>query len=123
MKIKSIELLGAQHPLCFSMTASQNLTERFGSLGAMAEQLISDDIPTRVDAINDALTELMKAGRIYAKARGEELPPELPCRVADALPASFTSPVALILSVMQGDSKREVEVEDTGKNAEATLNR
>lgn len=123
MKIKTIELLGEQHPLCFSMTASQNLTERFGSIQAMGEQLMSDDRSIRVDAINDVLTELLRAGRIYAKAKGEELPREITCKPVDIMPPDTAEPVALIISVLAADAKREVEVENTGKNAEATLNK
>lgn len=121
MNIKTIELLGEQHPLCFSMTAAQNLTEKFGSLQAMGEQLMSDDVSIRREAINDALMELLRAGRVYAKAKGENIPPEIPCKVADILPPDTATPVALIVSVMAADAKREVEVEGGRKNAEATL--
>lgn len=121
MNLKYIELLGQKHPLCLSMTAAQNLTKRFGSIEAMGEQLMNEDVSIRRDAINDILTELMRAGRIYAKAMGEDLPKELACQVADILPPDTVQPVGLILSVMMDDGKREVETEGSGKNADATL--
>lgn len=123
MNIKTIELLGEQHPLCFSMTAAQNLTERFGSIQAMGEQLMSDDVSIRREAINDALTELLRAGRVYAKAKGDALPREITCKLADIMPPDTAAPVALIISVLTADTKREVEVENSRKNAEATLNK
>lgn len=123
MELHHIELLGERHPLCFSMTAAQNLSRHFGSIQEMGEQLMHEDVSIRRDAINDALAELLKAGRVYAKAKGEPLPPELPCRVADVLRPETAPVVSLILAVMQGDAKREVEVEGDKKNAGATLSR
>ena len=117
MKIKTIELLGEEHPLCFSMTAAQNLTEQFGSLNAMSDQLVSDDVKVRFDAINDVLAELLRAGRVYAKARGDTLPGEITCKAADILAPGMNEIIELIFSVMTGDNKREVEMESTRKNA------
>ncbi len=123
MNLKTIELLGEQHPLCFSMTAAQHLTRRFGSIREMGEQLMHEDITIRTDAVNDALTELLKAGRIYAKALGETLPPEIPCKVADILQPKTAPLIALIIAVLQEDTAREVETEGGEKNAQATLRR
>ncbi len=120
MNLKTIELLGEQHPLCFSMTAAQNLTRHFGSMEEFGEQLMHEDATIRRDAVCDGLTELLKAGRIYAKAMGEPLPKELPCAVADILRPETAPLVALIVAVVQGDARREVEIEDNGKNAVAT---
>ena len=121
MNLKMIELLGEQHPLCFSMTVAQNLTRHFGSMEQFGEQLMHEDATIRRDAVCDALTELLKAGRIYAKAMGEPLPKEIPCQVSDILRPETAPLVALIVSVMQSGAKREVETEDSGKNAVATL--
>lgn len=121
MKLHYIKLLGEQHPLCFSMTAAQNLTEKFGSMEEMGDQLMGDDVGMRRTAINDALMELLRAGRAYARAKGDALPKELPCAVSDVIGPETLPQVALILSVMKGDSAREVTTEETGKNGEATL--
>lgn len=120
MERQYIELLGEKHPLCFSMSAAQRLTERFGSLDEMGAQLGSEDASIRRDAINDALEELMQAGRVYAKALGEPLPPQLPCKPADVLPPQTAPVLALILRTMRGDSQRDVEAEGSVKNVEAT---
>lgn len=122
MNLKTIELLGEQHPLCFSMTAAQNLTRHFGSMEQFGEQLMHEDATIRRDAVCDALTELLRAGRKYATAVGDPLPRELPCAVSDILPPTTAPLVALLVSVMRSDAQREVEIEDSGKNAVATLN-
>ncbi len=122
MNLKTIELLGEQHPLCFSMTAAQNLTRHFGSMEQFGEQLMHEDATIRRDAVCDALTELLKAGRKYATAVGDPLPKEIPCKVSDILRPETAPLVALIVAVMQGDARREVEIEGNGKNAVATLN-
>lgn len=120
MKLHYIELLGERHPLCFSMSAAQNLADKFGSIEEMGNQLICDDVSTRRAAINDALGELLRAGRAYAKAKGDDLPKELACAVADVIGPDTIQPITLILSVLRGDSAREITTEDTGKNGEAT---
>ena len=120
MKLHYIELLGEKHPLCFSMTAARNLTEQFGSIEEMGAQLMSNDVNTRRSAVNDCLKELLKAGRIYARAKGDPVPRELTCEVADLVGPETVPLVALILNVIRKDSVREVEIEDTGKNAGAT---
>ena len=120
MELQYIELLGEKQPMCFSMTAAQNLTRKFGSIEEMGEQLMNDDVSIRRDAINDALTELICAGRTYARAKGDPLPPELPCAVADVIDPETVPYVIKILSVLKRDSAREVEIGETGKNGGAT---
>lgn len=120
MELHYIELLGDKQPMCFSMTAAQNLTRHFGSIEEMGEQLMNEDVSIRRDAINDALAELIRAGRAYAKAKGDPLPPELPCAVADVVGPETVPLVTLILNVLKRDSAREVEIEETGKNGGAT---
>ena len=121
MKVSYIELLGQKHPLCMSMSAAEELTEEFGGLDKMADMLDQDDVPKMARAVDRILTILMKAGRIYAGALGEELPPELPCRPADLIDVRDQAAVQAICSAMRADTERTVEVE--GKNAEATSGR
>lgn len=120
MKVQYIELLGERHPLCFSMTAAKEITEDFGSFEEMANQIMSDNVSIRRDAATRAITVLLRAGRAYARARGDELPKEITCPVADIIGPETVPLVTLILTVIQGDSKREVATEDKGKNGEAT---
>ena len=121
MKVNYIELLGQRHPLCLSLSAAEALSEAFGSLEKMGELLDSQDVSRMAKAVDTILTILLKAGRIYAGALGEELPPELPCRPADLIDVRDQAAVQAILSAMKADTERTVEVE--GKNAEATSGR
>lgn len=118
MKLGYLELLGQKHPLCFSYAAAAELEEAFGSLEAMGDQVDSDKLSVSVPAINTLLEVLMKAGRIYAGAMGEELPPKLPCKPVELIQANQRREVIVAFRTITGHSTREVET--AGKNAEAT---
>ena len=109
MKVTYIELLGERHPLCFSLAASEALDEAFGGLDRMTQALSSGSLSQTAKAVDMVLQILMKAGRVYCGARGDELPPPLPCRPADLLDVRDGSTVGLILTAISGDSEREVE--------------
>ena len=117
MRVTYIELLGQQHPLCFSLAASEAMDEAFGGLDKMQEELQSGSICRVAKATDKVLTILLKAGRIYASARGEELPDKLPCRPADLIDASSKKAIYAIFSVISSDTEREVET--ASKNGEA----
>lgn len=121
MKVSYIELLGQKHPLCMSLAAAEELTEEFGDLSKMADELDGKNLSKMARAVDRILTILLKAGRIYAGALGEKLPPELPCRPADLIDVRDQAAVQAIFSAMRADTERTVEVE--GKNAEATSGR
>lgn len=116
MKVNYIELLGAKHPLCYSLSAMEELCDVFGSLDAMFEEITNDNIGKQVKALNTMLGVLMKAGRIYAEAIGEELPPKLKCKPSDLIDMRDPEAVKAILGVISDDSKREVEAQS--KNVE-----
>lgn len=118
MKVSYIELLGEKHPLCFSLAAASEVTEAFGGLENMSKSLSLDDIGKAAKAIDAVLTILMRAGRIYVKASGGELPPELPCRPSDLIDVTDGSAIRAIFETIRTDSDREVEAEV--KNGEAT---
>lgn len=118
MKLGYLELLGAKHPMCFSYAAAAELEEAFGSLSGMEEQVFSDKLSISVPATNTLLETLLKAGRIYAKAMGEELPAPLPCRPVELIPANDKRAISAVFTTIAGDAKREVEVQ--AKNAPAT---
>lgn len=121
MKVSYIELLGQKHPLCLSLAAVEALTEEFGDLSKMADELDERNLSKMASAVDRILTILLKSGRTYAGALGEELPPELPCRPADLIDVRDQAAVQAIFSAMRTDAERTVEVE--GKNAEATSGR
>ena len=112
MKVTYVEFLGQKHPLCFSLAASEKI------LDAMSDAITGDDLANKVHAIDRVLQILMKAGRIYASACGEDLPPELPCRPADLIDVRDPKATQAIFDVMRSDTERTVEAE--GKNGEAT---
>lgn len=118
MKVTYIELLGEKHPLCFSLAAQEALEDTFGSLEAMSEEFSSGENRRIISALDRALSILLKAGRVYLSARGEELPPALPCRPADSIGVTDKEAISAIFRAMSGDSEREVETET--KNAPAT---
>lgn len=118
MKLGYVELLGQKHPMCFSYTAMAELEEHFGSLEAMEEQLGAEKLSIYVPAVNALLETLMRAGRIYASAIGEELPPPLTCKVVDVISLEDKREIITAYRTITGHSKREVEV--AAKKQEAT---
>lgn len=118
MKVTYIELLGKQHPLCFSLAASEKLDEAFGDLDRMQAELFSGNVKRVVKAADTILQVLLNAGRIYMSACGEPLPDPLPCRPADVIDVADQSAINAIWASIRDDSKQEVATET--KNAEAT---
>lgn len=120
MKMSYIELAGKKHPLRLSLGASEKISDEFGSLDSMQKSLLNKDISQgdTIRIIDRVLTILMEAGRIYASACGDELPPELTCRPVDLIDASDPAAIQAIISAMKDDTDRTVETEV--KNVEAT---
>lgn len=118
MRVSYIELLGQKYPVCMSLSAAEELTEHFGGLERMGIALDSVNPAEMAKTVDQILTILMKAGRIYVGAMGQDLPPELPCRPSDLIDVMDQSVVQALFAAMQRDSDRTVEVE--GKNANAT---
>ena len=122
MKLHYIELLGRQHPLCFSLAASEDVEAEFGSMKAMFDEMTSGDAARVAKATDKVLRILMKAGRVYASACGEEVPPPLPCRPADVIDAGNREEISkvttAIIDAIRGDTARTVETQR--KNGEAT---
>lgn len=118
MKVHYVELLGEQHPLCFSFSAAAALDKHFGGLENMTDAMLSGDIKKRAEAMDVALTEMMRAGRIYAEAMGEPLPRPIPCKPTDLLSAREGSALAAIFATVRDNSRREVKT--AGGKEEAT---
>lgn len=117
MKVHYIELLGKKHPLCFSLAAAEELDAHFGGLDKMADELVSKDIKCVAKATDKVLTVMLAAGRVYAGALGEELPPAIPCKPSDLLDPREGRAISAIFAAVKGDSARKVQ---TQGNAEAT---
>lgn len=118
MKVTYIELLGKQHPMCFSLTAAQEMDEAFGGLEALSERLTAGGIGQVAKAVNTALAILLKAGRTYASLSGIEVPDPLPCAPADLIDVTDGEAIRAIFSAISGNTDREVET--IPKNGEAT---
>lgn len=118
MKVSYVEFLGQKHPICFSLAASEQLVETFGSMEQFAKSLDGSDLAKTAQAVDLTFQILLKAGRIYAAAIGEDLPPELPCRPADLIDVRDRKEVAAIFQAIREDTTRTVETEP--KNGEAT---
>jgi len=114
MKISYINLLGKDYPLCFSLSATEKLTEEFGSLENMQSAMGENS----VKAITKILDVLLEAGQKYCSVAGIECPPPLPCRAADVIDLSDPEAVTAIFRAMKAGNDREVEVAE--KNAVAT---
>lgn len=104
MKISYIELLGEKHPLCFSLSAVEKLTDEFGSLEEMQKKLSENSIKATVKVLD----VLLEAGRKYCEITHTDCPAPLPCSAADVIDLSDPDAVKTVFSAMS--QEREVEV-------------
>lgn len=112
MRIKYINILGQEHPLCYSLRASAELGEIFEEMAGSKRKKGADGL-----YYGKMLDVLLKAGRVYGKVAGVELPPPLPCSAADLVDATDLATIRLIRECIREGGKREVVTEG---NAEAT---
>lgn len=122
MKTTYIELAGQRYPLRFTLAAEERLSEYFGGMENMAAAFSNGNEAKTIFALDKVLTILLDAGRAYADACGEELPPKLTCRPVELLDARDPGALRAVFGVIKGDTEREVEVEakngeDTGEGA------
>ena len=118
MKVNYITLGGVDYPMCFSLTASEELSDAFGGLDNISKALGDKDIGNLARAVNTILIILIKAGRTYVEMTGGKTPPELKCKPADLIDVRDPSAVESIFAAISADNSREVEVQL--KNAETT---
>lgn len=109
MKVTYIELLGQKYPMCFSLTASEELDEYFGGLDKMNVALKNGTVGDIAKAANKILEVLMKAGRMYVTMSGGEVPPKLDCKPGDLIDVTDPKAIEAIFAVMKNDTEREVE--------------
>lgn len=121
MKVTYIELLGQKHPLCFSLKAYEEVLASFGSMDALYATLTSSDLTDIIRGLDELLPILMRAGRLYASAIGEQLPPALKCRPSDVLDARDPAALGAVIASIKNDTARTVET--VPKNGEATSGR
>ena len=114
MKLRYIELLGRKYPLCFSLSATEEIIAEFGSTENMGESLAGKDTAAQLKAVDIVLDIMLRAGERYCKAAGLDVPPPLNCRPADVMDISVPSAIQTIFSVINGDSERTIEAK--GKN-------
>ena len=120
MKVNYINILGEKHPLCFSLSATEEICERFGDTDGMMSAISSANPGEKVKAIDAVLDILLKAGRRYCAVAGLEMPEHpLPCRPADAIDMTDPEAISEIFSTISGDTQRTV-VAKAPKNAPPT---
>lgn len=118
MKVTYVEFLGQKHPLCFSLKAYEEVLDTFGSMDGLYAMLTSENLTDIIQGLDKLLPILMRAGRLYASAIGEQLPPELKVRPSDVLDARDPAALGAVISSIKNDTARTVEV--VAKNGEAT---
>lgn len=118
MRVTYITLLGQQHPLCFSLAAYEEVLTTFGSMESLYATLTSGNLVEIIHGLDKLLPILMRAGRLYASAIGEQIPPELKCRPSDVLDAADPTALGCALSAIKAGTTRTVET--VSKNGEAT---
>lgn len=118
MKIGYITLAGEKHPLCFSLSAAEQIAAEFGDMDGMGKALSSENTSTKLKAISTVLDILVTAGRKYAEVMGMDLPRKLPCKPADLIDITDEAAIKSIFSAIKAGSDRDVEVA-ASKNAEA----
>lgn len=118
MKISYINLLGKKYPLCFSLSASECISDEFGGFEQMKKSLADDDTGKLAKTVDTVLAILMDAGQKYCKIAGIECPEPLQCRPGDVIDISDPESVQAIFRAISTGNEREVEV--ASKNAEAT---
>jgi len=118
MKISYIELLDKQYPMCWSLAASEKISEKYGSMENMQKAIGSKDFATMSKAIDFVLGTLIDAGRIYCQMAKIECPEALPCRPADLIDLSDPTAMNAMLEAMTKGNERDVEV--ASKNGKTT---
>lgn len=117
MKLVYITLRGEQHPLCYNLTAVEEICEEFGSLDGMTEAINSGEQGVQVLALGKVLRCLLDGGRAYCKEMEMDLP--RPVRNPSAL-IDITSPETVKAIFASVNAGKEAEVEAYSKNVEAT---
>lgn len=121
MKVTYIELAGEKHPLCFSLSAVEELSDKFGDLDKMAAAITDGkNSVKKLKAVDTVLRVLLDAGRRYCAAAGIEMPEKpLGCRPADVIDITDPSAVEAIFTTLKNDTERTLEAKPL-KNAEPT---
>lgn len=108
MKLSYIQLGDEEkRPVCFSLSAIEDIEEAFGGLDAMQKQLVAG----KVKAINTVLEIMLRAGEAYCKGMDIPCPPPLKCRPADLIDVRDGSIVHQIFDAIQGDTERDIETQ------------
>ena len=111
MKLSYIQLAGEKRPVCFSLSAIEEIMDEFGSLDKMKTELTGGN----VRAINRVLEIMLDAGAAYCKGMGIDCPPKLQCRPGDLIGVGDTGVMTQIFEAIREDSERSVETQQ-GKN-------
>ena len=110
MRVRYIELKpGELHPLCFNLSATEEIIDAFGTMEAMQDAVVGDDVLRKIKAIDTVLSILLRAGRRYCNEMGIEMPPEIRCRPGDLLDVTDPKAITAIFEALSAGSEREIE--------------
>lgn len=99
-----------KRPVCFSLSAIEEIEEKFGGLDKMRDGLTKGKVKT----ITTVLEIMLRAGENYCKGMGIDCPPPLKCRPSDLIDVRDKSVVEQIFAAISADSERDIEL--SGKN-------
>ena len=124
-RITEIEIAGRKYPLNFSVKAAKEVSKRYGDIANVGDAFANKPLDEMMDEANWLLALLIDQGIQYKKIiEGEELKGitkdelEIVMGVTD-----FADLKDTLLCAMTAGMKREVEVNQDPKNAEATQNK
>ena len=120
MKTTYITILGERHPLCFSLSAVEEIAEEFGDMEEMTKTVTdSTDLMRQLKGVRKLLDILIRAGRRHFELTGQPLPPEIKGDVADLIDMTDPGAIDSIFAAIGNDSEREIEATPP-KNTEPT---
>ena len=111
MKLSYIQLgEGEKRPVCFSLSAIEDIEDEFGGLDEMKKALLAG----KVKAINKVLEIMLRSGEAYCRGMDLPCPPPLKCRPGDLVDVRDQSVISQIFDAIKSDSERNIETQ--GKN-------
>ena len=111
MKLSYIQLgEGEKRPVCFSLSAIEDIEDAFGGLDQMQKALKAG----KVKAINKVLEIMLRSGEAYCRGMDIPCPPPLKCRPSDLVDVRDNAIITQIFEAITADSERNIETQ--GKN-------
>lgn len=121
MTVSYLTIGGDKHPMVFSLGASEEISDAFGGLGAMADILSGGNESEKFHALGKVTEILLKYGRMYAgEVLREEVPP--PLKYSPMVYIGVDEVAGLVESIfrlIKSDGNTEIKLKP-GKNGAPT---